>query len=345
MNVMITGGAGFLGINLIRALKAAGVTSIVSYDRAVFDYPEEEGVRVVREDIRHPEPLREAMRGCDCVVHAAAALPLSPADDILSTGVEGTRNVLQAALDLGVGRVVHLSSTAVYGVPDHHPLLETDALSGVGAYGEAKVQAEQVCAAFREQGLCVTVLRPKTFVGPERLGVFGLLYTWAAEGRHFPMIGAGNNRYQLLDVSDLCEVIRACLTRDRSVVNDVFNIGAQTFGTMREDFQAVLDAAGFGRRIIPFPAGPVIVALRLLEKLKLSPLYAWVYETACADSFVSTEKAVREIGFAPQYANRDALIRNYRWYLEHAQGRAVATGVSHRVAWKSGLLGWVKYFF
>ena len=345
MKVLITGGAGFLGINLIRSLKMRGVTEIVSYDIAEFDYPEKEWVTVVREDIRHVEPLREAMKGCDCVVHCAAALPLYSPEDIVSTDVEGTRNVMQAALDLGVERAVHISSTAVYGIPKHHPLHETDPLVGVGPYGEAKVAAEGVCAAFREKGLCVPIVRPKSFVGPERLGVFALFYDWAKDGHHFPLIGSGNNHYQLLDVEDLCDAIWLCLTLEKAVVNDVFNIGAKVFSTMKEDYQAVLDEAGFDKRMIGFPAKPVVLGLRVLEKLKLSPLYKWVYETACEDSFVSIEKAEQKLGYAPKYSNKEALVRNYTWYLENLASFGGRSGVSHRVPWKQGILGVIKVLF
>lgn len=345
MKVFITGGAGFLGINLIRSLKAHGVDDIVSYDIADFDYPEKAWVTVVKEDIRHVEPLREAMKGCDRVVHAAAALPLYSPEDIMSTDLDGTRNVMQAALDLGIERAVQISSTAVYGIPDHHPLFETDRMVGVGPYGEAKVQAEGVCVGFREKGLCVPIIRPKSFIGPERLGVFALFYDWAKDGHNFPMIGSGNNRYQLLAVEDLCEAIWSCLTLEKAVVNDVFNIGAKVFTTMKEDYQVVLDKAGFGKRIIGFPSKPVILALRILEKMHLSPLYKWVYETACEDSFVSIEKAEQKIGFAPKYSNQDALLRNYDWYLANLASFANKSGVSHRVPWKQGILGLIKLVF
>src|SRR5205814_7396267 len=114
--------------------------------------------------------------GIDVVVHTAAALPHYRKEDIFSTDVDGTRNVVDAAFQHGVDRLIHISSTAVYGIPDHHPLREDDRLEGVGPYGEAKILAEQVCAEYRERGLCVTTIRPKSFVGPERLGVFALLY-------------------------------------------------------------------------------------------------------------------------------------------------------------------------
>ena len=96
-----------------------------------------------------------------------------------------------------------------------------------------------------------------------------------------------------------------------------FNIGAEEFTTMGEDYQAVLDMAGFGKKIIGFPATPVIWALRILEFLHLSPLYKWVYETASKDSYVSIEKAKRVLGFKPIYSNKDALCRNFQWYLDN----------------------------
>jgi len=346
MRVFITGGAGFLGINLTRALKARGVGWIVSYDTADYDYPEKDSITVVRGDIRHPAPLAETMRGCDIVVHCAAALPLYTEEDIRTTDVDGTRNVLQAALDNGIKRVVHISSTAVYGIPDHHPLVETDKLTGVGPYGEAKIAAEEVCAEFREKGLCVPVLRPKSFIGPERLGVFALFYDWAKDGHNFPMIGSGKNRYQLLDVEDLCDAIWLAMTLPAERADDVFNIGAEQFTTMREDYQAVLDKAGFGKHIIGFPSKPVIFALRILEKMKLSPLYKWVYETACEDSFVSIDKAKERLGYAPKFSNKDALLRNYEWYLANLRNLTPGgSGISHRKPWKQGILGIAKKFF
>ncbi|NWG21817.1 MAG: NAD-dependent epimerase/dehydratase family protein [Chloroflexi bacterium] len=341
---LITGGAGFLGINLVRYLLARG-HDVVSLDIADFSYPERDRVRVIKGDIRDRSSVDRAMQGVQIVVHTAAALPLYKKEDIYSTDLDGTRNVLQSAFEHGVERVIHISSTAVYGIPDHHPLYEDDQLQGVGPYGEAKVKAEEICRNYREQGMCVPIIRPKSFVGPERLGVFALLYDWARDGKGFPMIGSGNNRYQLLDVDDLCDAIYLCATIDRKRANDTFNIGAREFTTMREDYQAVLDAAGFGKKVVPFPAGPVIWTLRVLEALRLSPLYRWVYETAATDSFVSIEKAERVLGFAPKYSNKDALVRNYRWYIEHLKEFEGASGVSHRVPWKQGILRLAKIFF
>jgi nucleoside-diphosphate-sugar epimerase len=233
----------------------------------------------------------------------------------------------------------------VYGIPDHHPLLEDDRLDGVGPYGKAKIAAEEICLEYRKKGMCVPIIRPKSFIGPERLGVFALFYDWAKDGKNFPMIGSGKNRYQLLDVEDLCESIYLCATLPENVASDTYNIGAKQFSTMKEDYQAVLDKAGFGKRIIGFPAWPLIWTLRLLELFRLSPLYKWVYETAHKDSFVSIEKAEKKLGYAPRYSNKDALVRNYDWYLANLKNFENTSGVSHRVPWKQGILKLFKIFF
>ncbi len=341
---LITGGAGFLGINLVRHLLARGA-QVTSLDLAPFDHPERDRVRVVRGDIRRREDVERAMAGATIVVHTAAALPLYSPEEIRSTDIDGTRVVSEVAEALGVARLIHISSTAVYGVPDHHPLVESDRLHGVGPYGEAKVAAEEICLAARARGMCVPILRPKSFVGPERLGVFALLYEWAHEGRNFPILGRGRNRYQLLDVEDLCEAIWLAATVPAERANDTFNIGAAEFGTIGSDFQAVLDEAGHGKRVIPFPAAPVILALRILERLGASPLYQWIYETVAKDSFVSIDKARAALGFAPRWSNREALVRNYRWYVDNLDALRDRSGVSHRVPWKQGALALAKRFF
>ncbi|MEK7509001.1 MAG: NAD-dependent epimerase/dehydratase family protein [Patescibacteria group bacterium] len=344
MKALITGGSGFLGINLVRYLLNRN-HEVAVLDIADFDYPEKDKIQFIKGDVRDKETINRAMENVNIVIHAAAALPLYSEEEIYSTDVKGTETVLQSAYEFKADRCIFISSTSVYGIPDHHPLYETDQLRGVGPYGNAKILAEKACEEYRQKGLCVPVVRPKSFIGPERLGVFALFYDWAKDGRNFPMLGSGKNRYQLLDVEDLCDAIYACATLDKNIVNDTFNIGAKVFTTMGEDYQAVLDKAGFGKKIIPLPAGPAIWTLRILEKLHLSPLYKWVYETASKDSFVSIEKAEKILGYRPKYSNKDALLRNYEWYLNNLDKFQGQTGVTHRVPWKQGILGLAKRLF
>jgi len=344
MKVLVTGGSGFLGINLIRYLLKRG-HQVTSLDLEEFDYPEKNRIKHFQGDIRDKKIVTKAMSGVDQVVHCAAALPHYTKKNIFTTDVDGTSVVLEAAKEQKIKRVVHISSTAVYGIPDHHPLKENDKKIGVGPYGEAKVQAEKVAEKYRRLGMCVPILRPKSFIGPERLGVFAFFYEWAKEGHNFPLLGNGKNLYQLLDVEDLCASIYLCMIKEKKIVNDTYNIGAKTFKTIREDYQVIMDKAGYGKKIKFLPAGPAIWILRFLELFNLSPLYKWVYETVGKDSFVSIEKAEKKLGYKPKYSNQQALLRNYQWYLKNENSFKGRSGISHRVPWKQGALKLLKVFF
>lgn len=343
--ILVTGGSGFLGINLIRFLLRKGIKNITVLDIADFDYLELDQINFIKGDIRDLNMVKKSMEDIDYVIHCAAALPLYTKEEIMTTDVDGTRNLLERSLKNKVKRFVHISSTAVYGIAAAKAIKENDELVAVGPYGEAKILAEEVCLGYQKKGMIVPILRPKSFIGPERLGVFALLYDWAKDGRGFPMIGSGNNKYQLLDVEDLCDLIWITLTKEEKKVNDIFNVGAEKFKSMKEDYQVVLDDAGFGKRIVGFPAMPVILGLRVLEFFHLSPIYKWVYETAYRDNYVSIEKAKKQLGFAPKYSNQDALLRNYHWYLDNLKSFENKSGVSHRVPWKQGALKIVKMFF
>lgn len=344
MKILITGGSGFLGINMVRHLLKNG-HEVTSLDIADFDYPEKNKITEIKGDVRDRDTVKKTLENIDMVIHTAMALPLYEEKEILTTGIDGTKILLEESLNGNIKRFVHISSTAVYGIPDHHPLYETDKLEGVGPYGKAKVKEEEICGDFRKEGMVISIIRPKSFIGPERLGVFALFYDWAYTGHGFPMIGKGDNRYQLLDVEDLCDSINSCLTLDENIVNDTFNIGAKDYTTMREDYQVVLDFAGHGKKIKGLPEMPIIRTLQLLEALKISPLYKWVYETASKDSFVSIEKAEDKLNYKPKFSNKDALIRNYKWYLENLDTFQNQSGVSHRVPWKQGILSFAKMFF
>ncbi|MCL5778691.1 NAD-dependent epimerase/dehydratase family protein [Limibaculum sp. FT325] len=342
--VLVTGGAGFMGINLVRYLLERGY-GVRSYDIAPFAFPEADRISVLQGDIRDVRHHDAAFDGVDIVVHCAAALPLAEPAEIRSTNVDGTRMLLETALDRGVERFVFISSTAVYGIPDHHPILEDDRLDGVGPYGASKIEAEALCRAARASGLCIPILRPKSFVGPERLGVFELLYEFAADGRNFPVLGSGDNLYQLLDVEDLCRAVELAATADPAAADDTFNVGAERFGTLRESFQAVLDRAGHGKRVVSLPKGPAVWTLRILERLGLSPLYGWIYETMTEDSFVGIDRIRERLGFVPRHSNVEALVRNFDWYLANRDRIPETSGTTHRVHWRKGALALARHAF
>lgn len=348
MKVVITGGAGFFGLHLARKFHQAG-WQVTLYDIAPFPKEEYDAkMNLVKGDVRNLALAIKTTQGADVVVHAAAALPLWPAETIMSTNVDGTKTMLAAAKKNNVARFVHISSTAVYGVPIKHPIEETDPRVGVGPYGESKIQAEDACFAAIESGQAVTIIRPKTFVGTERLGVFEILFDWIHDGKRIPVVGDGSNRYQLLDVDDLTEAVFRFAKKAAQApknYNGAFNIGAKKFGTVRSDLEELFAAAQSGSTLFPTPAAPIKLVLRVLEALKLSPLYQWVYDTADKDSFVSIEKLESVLKWSPQFSNAQALIKSYEWYQQHyTEVKSRKSGVTHTVGWKQGALGWIKRF-
>ena len=338
MQWSITGGAGFLGLHLARRLLAEG-HDVRTLDVVPLDDAElESSVEELHGDVRNADRVRTLVEGADVVVHAAAALPIQASRGaIRSVNVGGTENVLRVARDAGVRRVVFISSTAVYGVPEKHPIEEDDPLVGVGAYGESKIDAEGLC---RVAAADTTIIRPKTFVGPERLGVFEILFDWIREGRRIYILGKGHNRYQLLAVADLVDaIVRAANAPEAA--GETFNVGATEFGTVRSDLQALIDHAGSTSRLRPIPVKPAELTLRALELMRLSPLAEWHYKTAHKDSFVDVSKAQRVLGWHPRLSNSQTLIETYDWYLANRE-RVGGAGVTHRVPWNQQALGLLK---
>lgn len=341
--VVITGAAGMLGAHLVRRLLNDGhhVTGIDLRPAVVPAHP---GLTHWEGDVRDGALMTRAMHGADVVIHCAAALPSYPQELIRSVIVDGTSTVLDAASRAGILRVVHISSTAVYGLPKIVPTTEEHPRVPVDTYTSAKAEAEEVAEKYRAGGMCVPILRPKTFLGPGRMGLFAMLFEWADEGHNFPVLGRGDVRIQMFAIEDLVDAVVTVLDAPDDVAGDTYNLAATEFGTLRDDFQAVLDAAGHGRRVVSLPARPALVALRALERTRLSPVYGRLLHKLLADSFVSTDKARLRLGFRPKLSNQDAILATYRWWQDKTWlGRS--GGRTSREPWRQGALSIAKRFF
>src|ERR1044072_2325226 len=163
MRWAITGGAGFLGLHLARRLLAGG-HDVRTLDLAPLDEPElERSVEELCGDVRDPAHAARLIKEADKLAPAAAALPIQASrESIRSVNVAGTATVLSDALEAGVRRAILISSTAVYGVPKHHPIDESSPLVGVGHYGESKIEAEKVARDFGRRGREAVLPTPKT---------------------------------------------------------------------------------------------------------------------------------------------------------------------------------------
>jgi nucleoside-diphosphate-sugar epimerase len=349
MKLLITGGAGFLGLHLANYYKKNKLgknCELTLVDTA--DYKKSEYLgkfNFVKGDVRNSELMKTLISKNDYVIHAAAALPLAKKEEIFSTNIEGTKTILKNSKN--VKKIIYISSTAVYGIPKKHPIVETDPLVGVGSYGISKIEAEKACQCFRNKdNINTTIIRPKTFIGTHRLGVFEILFDWIKDEKKIPVIGKGNNCYQLLDVDDLAQAIFLCC-REKNIkkTNDVYHLGAQNFKTVNEMLQKLFDYANSNSKILPTHAQSIKIALFIFEKLRLSPLYQWIYDTADKDSFVSNDKIIKTLEWKPQYSNSQALIKSYQWYLDNYDFvKNKPSGIDHTSGWKQGILALFKKF-
>jgi nucleoside-diphosphate-sugar epimerase len=343
MKVLVTGGVGFLGVHLARRLLKDGY-KVTLFDIASLDAKDLVGkVTVIKGDIRNLEDAEKAIHGHDYIIHAAAALPIQRTKKaIYSVNIDGTRNVLEAALKEKIKRVVFISTTAVYGVPRHLPEREDSPLHPIGYYGQSKLQAEKLCLDYDKKGLEVNILRPKSFLGPERLGVFELWFEAIYTGRRVYILGNGRNKYQLLAVSDVADAVVKAMTA--KVHGEVFNLGAKVFQTWRKDLEAVIKHENSSSKVTGIPALPAQLILQFMEMLNLSPLSAWHYKTMPVPSYVSIEKAEKVLKWHPTQSNQELLLESYIWYKQNRKRLLNKKGKTHRVGWDFKLLNLLSRF-
>ncbi len=215
---------------------------------------------MVQGDIRDERRVREAVDGVDVVYHNVAQVPLAKDPHLLrSVNVDGTALLLAASAEAGVSKVVHTSSSAVFGVPEANPVLPTTVPKPQEAYGEAKLAAEWACLRAAADGLDVSIVRPRTILGHGRLGIFGILFDWIADGADPIVLGDGTNRYQFVHADDLADV---CLLAGARSGPSIFNAGTDRFGTMGEALEHLCQHAGTGAQVRRLPAGPAAAAMQ-----------------------------------------------------------------------------------
>jgi nucleoside-diphosphate-sugar epimerase len=335
--VVVTGGSGYFGSIL------AG-TAVERGDRVrIFDLNPPApgpGVEYMAGDVRDRAAVTAACEGADVVLHNVAQVPLARDRDLFwSVNVTGTANVLLAARDQAVGKVVHTSSSAIFGVPDHNPVAEDTPGRPLEAYGKAKLEAELLCRDAAETGVDVTVVRPRTILGHGRLGIMAALFEFVAEGAPVYVLGRGDNRYQFVHANDLAD---ACLRAADRETPAVYNVGAGEFGTMRETLQALVDHAGTGSRVRSLPAGPARAAMRVLSGAGVAPFAPYHWLLYAESLWFDTAKARTELGWEPRHSNASAVIESYDWFLTHRDEPGATERSHHQSPVKLGLLEVLK---
>jgi nucleoside-diphosphate-sugar epimerase len=337
--ILVTGGSGYFGTILAERALAAG------HSVRVFDVNPPSGspasVEFAAGDIRDRDAVRAACDGIDVVLHNVAQVPLARDRSLFwSVNVIGTANVLLAARDAGVSKLVHTSSSAVFGIPEHNPVTEESPCRPLEDYGRAKLEAESLCRDAVRAGSDVTVVRPRTILGHGRLGIMAVLFELVAAGAPVYVIGDGSNRYQLVHAEDLAD---ACLLAAGRPGPAVYNIGAAEFGTMRETLQQLVDHAGTGSRVRSLPAGPARVAMRVLGDAGLAPIAPYHWLLYGESLYFDITRARTELGWEPTRSNAAMVIESYEWFLEHRAELAAMSGSHHQSPARLGLLRVLKH--
>ncbi len=304
--ILVTGADGFIGSHLVEALVRDGyqVRAFVLYnsfnswgwlDRVPAEI--RNSIEVFAGDIRDPHGVKTAMRGCDSVMHLAAliAIPYSyhSPDTYVDTNIKGTLNVLQAARDLGVARVVHTSTSEVYGTARFVPITEDHPLQGQSPYSATKIGADQIALSFHSAfGTPVAVIRPFNTYGPRQSAraLIPTVITQIASGRRRIKLGALHPTRDFSYVSDTVRGFIAMAEAD-GAVGEVVNIGSNFEISIHDT--ALLIAETMGREIEIET-----------DEVRLRPADSEV-ERLWADN----AKARTLLGWEPQYAGRDGLRR------------------------------------
>ena len=318
---LITGAAGLLGQCLIERLAPRG-DRLRLLDMAPLPAPSPH--EFVAADMRDANAVAAACRDVEIVYHLAAGQRMKPQFAIMSEqaifdmNLAAVRNVLAGAKAAGVRKVVHISSSGIYGIPQTNPVTEAHPQQPLGAYGRSKIAAEAACREALDAGLDVTAMRPMSMFGPGMTGVFLLLFDWVRQGKNVYLLGGGHNRVQMVSAYDVAD---ACiLATDRPQSRGAFlNLGAAEVPSVRQQVAALIAHAGTGSRLIAFPAALVRTAGRLLNVVNLSPIVPEHYLLADSTFVLDTQRARDVLGWVPRFTNVTMTTAAYDWYCQHWQ--------------------------
>lgn len=304
--ILVTGADGFIGSHLTEALVRAGhdVRAFVLYnsfnswgwlDSCASDVAGK--FEVFSGDIRDPHGVRQAMQGCDRVLHLAAliAIPYSyhSPDTYVDTNVKGTLNVVQAARELGVGKVVHTSTSEVYGTARFVPITEEHPLQGQSPYSASKIGADQIAMSFYSSfGTPVTILRPFNTYGPRQSAraVIPTIITQIANGMRSIRLGAVHPTRDFNYVSDTVAGFIAALHSDRGI-GEVINVGSNFEISVGDTARTIAEVMGVEVEIV-------------CDEQRLRPDKSEVERL-----WASNAKGKELLGWAPRYGGLDGFRR------------------------------------
>ena len=321
--VLITGSSGFLGGVLVGSLRAAGFET-VGLDLlapAAGHSPD----RFVHGDLRSREVVRTALDGVDVVVHAAASVPLRRnAEELRSVNVGGTRTLALGSRD--VETFIHISSSAVYGIPQQLPVTVASPTSPVEPYGRSKLDAELALGDVFATGTAprTVVLRPRTIVSPSRSGLFSLLFDAVHNGWAVPVLGS-TTTLQLVHAEDVASVVLAAIYPSWDL--PVVNLGSSHCSPLRDELSELITRVGSTAKVLVLPPRASTAVLGAASKARLVPFAPWHTKTYGSSNVVDLEP-LHTRGLSPEFSNIDSLLAAYHAYVaDPSQTKASSSSV------------------
>lgn len=335
MRVYLTGGTGLLGSHLASELRAQG-HEVVALHRAAANTLalEEAECELVEGDVRdEANTLAPGMEGCTHVVHGAALVYADGTwPEVRAVNVDGTRNVLTASVQAGVGHALHVSSVAVYG-PAEAPVHEDTPIDSIipasDLYARSKREAEEVARGIeRIKNLPVSIVRPSAIYGErDRLMVPALQKILRMP--IVPLLGSGTNTVPVVYAGNLAGVLIRVLEAARG--GTTYDLGLDRPLRQRDLLEFLARGLGERVRFVSIPARLVNVCARLLDRLGVSTPGARhlpisrVARLTLADNPYPSSRVRAELGWDPVYEHRDALLQTGRWAADHPRGPRAAT--------------------
>ena len=327
MRVYLTGGTGLLGSHLARLLRSQD-HEVVALHRKGADtlLLEECGCELIQGDVREEaDQLRRGMEGCTHVVHGAALVYADGTwPTVRSVNVDGTRNVLRAAAESGVGHAVHISSVAVYGTTegtvDETRALDSDLPPG-DLYARSKREAEEVARGIEERrGIPVTIVRPSAVYGEwDRLMVPAI-----ADILRFPLVplfGPGDNTLPVVYAGNVAEALSLVL--EARLDGETFDIGLDHPLTQRQLMEWLGRGLERSTRFVSIPAGVVRGTVGAMVRFGVTtpgakhlPLDR-VARLALGENPYLSRRIRTQLNWQPSHSHEDALARSGQWYAGH----------------------------
>jgi len=323
---IIIGGSGFLGGYLSAELQRRGEEVLICDKTA----PQSRGVGsppFQQIDVTEFSTLeRIGARPEDTVYHLAATL-LVPIvrrkrrkEVFFGTNYHGTVNLMRYLEARSCTRVIYFTTDMVYGHTVETPRNENHPLKPIGPYGESKLRSENFCREQRQNGMRITIFRPRLIIGPGRLGILRSLFRLIELGLPIPLIGDGFNHYQFVSVHDCVQA--ALLAHEADVPNSEYNLGSEDPPTVRELLSGLIGDIGSHSILLPTPASVARFGLEILDRLGMPLLDPEQYLIADETCILSTDKIKAELGWRPEYSDSEMLRAAYDEYRSTRTNRA-----------------------